>query len=510
MLFNSYLYILLFVPVTAAVYYAAASLRDRRIAILWLVLASLFYYGWWNPVYLLLIIGSSLFNFALGGLLARKLSASARLVLLVAGVLVNLLLLGYFKYAGFFVDNANFVLGTDFAIAPIVLPLAISFFTFQQISFLMDAYRGETKDYSFIHYLLFVTFFPQLIAGPIVHHKEMMPQFDRPAAGALQRTDIEIGLSIFAAGLFKKVVLADTFAAFSNPVFQAVDAGGSLSMLEYWLGSTAFALQLYFDFSGYSDMAIGSERLFGIRLPINFYSPYKAMNTPQLWRRWHMTLTRFATTYIFMPMTIKYGRKAILKGAGEQYRFWTSVAFPTMVTFGAVGIWHGAGWNFAIWGLLQGLCIIVHTLWQQFRRQLLGHNLADTTLAGRVAGRVLTMACAIYSLVFFKAATTAGAMQMARGMLGLDGIDLGITLLNAKLLAVYLAGGFAIVYLLPNTQQFFGNYEPSLEPPRKETLRGLETLKWSPNAIWAVVFAAVFVVGLMNISKANEFIYFQF
>lgn len=510
MIFNSYIYILLFLPIVAVTYYIAASQLSRKLSIMWLVLASLFYYGWWDPIYLVLIIGSSVFNFGLGAALSGGLAKSRKLPLLIAGISANLILLAYFKYASFLLENVNFVLGTHIEIAPIILPLALSFFTFQQIAFLMDAFRGRTKDYSFIHYLLFVTFFPQLIAGPIVHHQEMMPQFDRDEAYSPSRRNIELGLSIFSVGLFKKVVLADNIAIFSNPVFEAVDAGISLSMLEYWLGTAAYALQLYFDFSGYSDMAIGSALLFGIKLPINFYSPYKAENMAIMWRRWHMTLTRLATVYIFIPMTVSRGRKAIQSNASEQGKFWSSVAFPLIITFLAVGIWHGSGWNFVIWGLMQGVFIIVNNLWQQFRRHVLRQDLNDTSLIGRIAARGLTIMCTIFSLVFFKAATTSGALVMAQAMLGLEGLDLDITLINPQLLAIYLAGGFAIIYLLPNTQQFFSNYDPSLEPQRNELLWGLEKVKWSPSWYWAIYCSGLFVAAFLNISKASEFIYFQF
>ena len=510
MLFNSYIYILIFLPLAAVTFYMAGSRLHRKLSIAWLVIASLFFYGWWNPAYLWLIIGSAVFNFFLGGLLSDRVTKSWKLPLLLAGISVNLSLLGYFKYANFFIDNVNFVFGADIELAQIFLPLAISFFTFQQISFLIDSYRGEIKDYNFIHYMLFVTFFPQLIAGPIVHHAEMMPQFDRDETYKPHLGNIEVGLSIFAIGLFKKVILADYFATYSSPIFDAVDSGMALSMLECWLGAAAFSLQLYFDFSGYSDMAIGSARLFGIKLPINFYSPFKAENTSQLWRRWHMTLTRFATAYIFMPMTISRGRRAIKNNANEQVKFWSSVAYPLMVTFLIIGVWHGAGWNFVIFGILQGVFIITNSLWQQFRRNALNQNLYETTVAGRIFARGITTTCAIYSLVFFKAATTTGAMMMASGMLGLDGISLETPLIDAESFVLYGTGAFAIIYLLPNTQQLFVDYEPSLEPPRKEDRRWLEKLKWEPNWQWATICSAMFIAAFVNMSKVSEFIYFQF
>jgi len=511
MLFNSYIYILVFLPLVATTYYVAGARLHRKLSIAWLVVASLFFYGWWNPVYLSLIIGSAVFNFAVGGRLGGSSSKQARLTLLIAAITLNLSLLGYFKYANFFIDNINLVFGTEVALGSIFLPLAISFFTFQQISFLIDSYRGQIKDFSFIHYMLFVTFFPQLIAGPIVHHAEMMPQFDKDETYKLRLRNIELGVSIFAIGLFKKVVIADHFSAYARPIFDAVDGGVTLTMLDYWLGAMAFCLQLYFDFSGYSDMAIGSARLFGIKLPINFYSPYKALNVAQLWRRWHMTLTRFVTAYVFMPMMLKRRKQAIQTNASEQQVFWATVAYPTVVTFLLIGVWHGAGWNFAIFGLLQGIFIVVNNLWQRFRKNTLKQNLHETTLIGRAASRGLTVMVATYSMVFFKAATTSGAMMMAGGMLGLDGFSLDSSVIDARSLLLYAAGGFSIIFLLPNTQQLFVDYEPSLEPLRPNEARwGLEKLKWKPSGRWAIYCSGLFITALLNMSKVSEFIYFQF
>jgi len=511
-LFNSYIFVLLFMPVVVAGYFLAGSRMQRQLSIAWLVAASLFFYAWWNPIYLVLIVGSALFNFAIGRQLGQRAESGARyaLPLLVTGITTNLLLLGYFKYANFFVDNVNALTGSSFELAPIFLPLAISFFTFQQISYLVDAYKQETRDYNFLHYMLFVTFFPQLIAGPIVHHSEMMPQFDDDETYKLKRRNIELGLSIFSVGLFKKVILADNIALFSTPVFQAADAGATLSMAESWFGATAFGLQVYFDFSGYSDMAIGAARIFGVKLPINFYSPYKALNIPELWRRWHMTLTRLITAYIYMPLSINQARRAIVGGAGETRVFWQSVAYPAMVTFVLVGLWHGAGWNYVIFGAFQGVFMIANNLWRDFRKQRLGHKLKESTLAGRVAARGLTAACFIFSLTYFKAATTTGAVTMTSAMLGFDGIALNTDYISAKDFVLYATLYFAIIFLLPNTQQLFGKFEPSLEPEHREPLTWLESIRWKPDVIWALVCAAMFVAALLSMSKVSEFIYFQF
>lgn len=512
MLFNSYIYILIFLPVVAVTYFVAGSHLHRKLSIAWLVIASLFFYGWWNPLYLPLIIGSALFNFYAGAAIRRGRTAKSAhtLPLMILGIAANLLLLGYFKYFNFFIDNINGLFNSDIDIAPIFLPLAISFFTFQQISYLVDAYSRGTKDYNFIHYMLFVTFFPQLIAGPIVHHADMMTQFDRDDTYQPRWRNIELGLSIFSIGLFKKIILADNISHFSTPIFDAAAAGASLSMFESWLGAIAFGLQIYFDFSGYTDMAIGSARIFGIKLPINFYSPYKSLNISEFWRRWHMTLTQFITAYVYTPLSMARTRKALAANAGEQVIFWQAVAYPAMVTFVLAGIWHGAGWNFVIFGALQGIMMIINNLWRQFRKSILKQRLKETTLAGRLFARGLTSVCFIFTLIFFKASTTAGAMTMAESMLGLGELSITTSLISGKTFLAYAGVYFTIIFLLPNTQQLFIQYEPSLEPQRKERLWGLEKLAWTPNWQWAVACSSMFGLALMNMNKASEFIYFQF
>ncbi|RMH23826.1 MAG: MBOAT family protein, partial [Planctomycetota bacterium] len=302
MLFNSYIFIFAFLPATLILYVIASRVHVRA-AIATLVVASLFYYGWWAPRYVFLILFSILFNYALGFLLAsedRPRRAKKRVLAL--GVAVNLGLLAYFKYAMFIADNLSALLDTPINIGTIVLPLAISFFTFQQIAYLVDAFRGLTREYSFVDYCLFVTFFPQLIAGPIVHHGEMLPQFADRRTARPSADNLTIGLSIFAAGLFKKVVIADGVSVTANKVFDAAAAGGSVTFVDAWAGALAYTMQLYFDFSGYSDMAIGLGRMFGIRLPVNFDSPYKARSIVDFWRRWHITLSRFLRDYLYIPL----------------------------------------------------------------------------------------------------------------------------------------------------------------------------------------------------------------
>ena len=512
MLFDSYIFILIFLPIVAAIFFLGSARFQRKLSIAWLVLASLFFYAWWNPIYLPLMIGSILFNFyvALALRKAKKHYAAHSLPLLIIGIVGNLLLLGYFKYFNFFIDNLNLVLNTDLYVAPIILPLAISFFTFTQITYLVDAYSYDTEDYDLVHYMLFVTFFPHLLAGPIIHHAEIMPQFDRDETYRLNRRNIQLGLSIFAIGLFKKTILADNIFAFSNPFFLAADAGNSLSTYEAWEGAIAFSLRVYFDFSAYTDMAIGSARLFGIKLPINFYSPFKSLNTAEFWRRWHMSLTRLITEYIYSPISISMARKAIAANSGAQVVFWKSIAYPLVVTFVIVGVWHGAGWNFAIYGALQGVMIIVNNLWRQFRKNVLKHDLQHTTLAGRILSRGLTSACFIFTLVFFRAGTTDGALTMAATMLGLNenGLTTGPFFSGNFLLFAVLY--FAIIFFLPNTQQFFAEHEPSLEPKRKEKLWGLEKMAWAPTRPWAIICSVLFALGLLNLGTEIEFVYLQF
>ncbi|ESU34197.1 hypothetical protein G3A_02245 [Bacillus sp. 17376] len=289
---------LLFLPVVWAVYMLLSRGAFLQLGVYWLVFSSLFFYSWWNPVYLLLIIISMVVNYSLGWMLGRTSSRSAGKLLLTLGVALNLAALGYFKYYDFFITNINFLFESQFPLMHLALPLAISFFTFQQIAYIVDAYRKETTEYSFLKYALFVSFFPQLIAGPIVHHKEMMVQVSNENRG-LNFENIAKGLFVFGVGLFKKVVLADHFAVWASAGF---DQTVELSFLEAWITLLSYTLQLYFDFSGYTDMAIGAALLFNIKLPLNFNSPYKAINIQDFWKRWHMTLTRFLTQYLYIPL----------------------------------------------------------------------------------------------------------------------------------------------------------------------------------------------------------------
>ena len=414
MLFNSFEFVFLFLPITLGVFFVLGrngKYVRRQIPVLWLVVASLFFYGWWKPLNLPLIIISILVNYSLGYLLSNKVQEKiAKKGILFIGIIFNLGLIGYFKYANFFVYNINQITATEISLPPIVLPLAISFFTFQQIAYLVDAYQGETKEYSLIKYILFVAFFPQLIAGPIVHHKEVLPQFEQRSTYHFNSQTLAIGLTIFVAGLFKKVIFADRIAEYSNLAFGAASQGINLTFSEAWVGALAYTLQLYFDFSGYSDMAIGAAYMFVIRLPLNFNSPYKAVSIVDFWRRWHITLSHFLRDYLYIPL-----------GGNRQgeIRRYTNL----LITMLLGGLWHGAGWTFIFWGGLHGIYLVVNHLYRSLRKSL-GHNLRNDGWLLRSIGWLVTFVAVVISWVFFRAESFHTATSILSSMFGFNDIQL--------------------------------------------------------------------------------------
>ena len=347
MLFNSFVFIFVFLPLTLAGFFLLGRFRPG-LAAAWLTAASLVFYGWWNPLYVGLLVLSICFNYACGVAIARATAGNDKRRsqrMLIFAVAANLGVLAYYKYANFFLASINPVSGTALSLGEIVLPLGISFFTFTQIAFLADAYYGKVREYSFVHYGLFVTYFPHLIAGPVLHHAEMMPQFAQPATYRFSFENAAVGITIFVIGLFKKVMLADEIGVYAKPVFDTAATGVELTALEAWCGALAYTLQLYFDFSGYSDMAIGLSRLFGVVLPLNFHSPYKAVNIIAFWRRWHMTLSRFLRDYLYIPLG---GNR---RGVARRYA-------ALLITMVLGGLWHGAGWTFVLWGTLHGVYLV--------------------------------------------------------------------------------------------------------------------------------------------------------
>ncbi|HXV32268.1 MAG TPA: MBOAT family O-acyltransferase, partial [Sinorhizobium sp.] len=363
MLFNSVPFIWVFLPITLAVCFLLSARVSMRAATAWLAFASIVFYGYWRIEDVPVLLGSIGVNYMIGRSLQRR---SSRPVL-IFGIAANLLLLGYFKYLIFLTVTANAALGDPFAVPRIVLPLGISFYTFQQIAYLVDSHGGAVDRRNPLDYFFFVSFFPQLIAGPIVHHKEIMPQLRTSGALRPHLDHLAIGLTIFAIGLVKKVVIADRIAPLADGPFDAAAAGTALSMLEAGAAAVFFALQIYFDFSGYSDMAIGLARMVGIRLPVNFASPYKAANIIDFWSRWHVTLTRFLTAYVYNPLAVRatrrraeQGKPLLRRGKAEPAAFLAQLAVPALATMLLSGVWHGAGFQFVLWGALHGIYIVIN------------------------------------------------------------------------------------------------------------------------------------------------------
>ncbi|MCX7140162.1 MAG: MBOAT family protein [Proteobacteria bacterium] len=493
MLFNSYEFLFAFLPATLALYFLLGK-RSATAAIGFLALASLFFYGWWNPRYLLLLCGSVMFNYLVGRRLAQNPArAKGDQAALWLGIAGNLAVLGAFKYAGFFALNANALAGLALPVPHIVLPLGISFFTFTQIAYLVDAYRKEVREYRFVHYGLFVTFFPHLLAGPVLHHAEVMPQFAHARSLRFDAENFAVGLTIFAIGLFKKVVLADGIAEFATPVFDAAGHGATLTFLAAWGGALSYTFQLYFDFSGYSDMAIGLARLFGIVFPANFNSPYKATSIIDFWRRWHMTLSRFLRDYLYIPL-----------GGGHCHPLRRHANL--MITMLLGGLWHGAGWTFVIWGGLHGLYLVVNHAWRAV------HGRWPPTLPpalARVLAQLLTFVAVVVAWVFFRADSLAAAQAMLEGMAGMHGITkadpyyYGMPELKGLLLMFVIAWG------LPNAQQLLHRYRPVIATYADEILAP-GRLSWRPSAAWALLTSALLIAAAVNLTHVSEFLYYQF
>ena len=443
-------------------------------------------------------------------------------MILTLGIATKLLLLGYYKYTNFFLDTLNQSVGTGFNLRTIFLPLAISFFTFQQITYLVGAFKGETREHNFIHYCLFVTFFPQLIAGPIVHHREMLPQFARDAVYRLNRRHLSVGITMFVIGLFKKVVLADHIALYASPAFAAVEEGVTLSLLEAWRGALSYSFQLYFDFSGYSDMAIGLARMFGIRLILNSNSPYKAANIIDFWQRWHISLSRFLRNYLYTPLM------------GQLYVWMRPLTriFPThktglvtcltymamMITMVLGGLWHGAGWTFVIWGGLHGIYLVMNYIWIALRPHR-GMDANRGIHPGRRFSQALTFLVVVVAWVFFRAESLPSAQSMLLSMFGMIGAGSGMDGINANNLVGSWQDGIPIlalcsllVWFAPSTQQIMCRYMRNPEIyPQLENDTDRHAVRWRPTLGWALVvgFMAVYALNTM-LGTVSEFLYFQF
>jgi alginate O-acetyltransferase complex protein AlgI len=510
MLFNSIEFLFFYLPVVLLVFLYLRRLGSCRLLMAWLVLVSLFFYAWWNPVYLLLLLFSAGVNYSIGLMLV---SSSRSRAWLAAGVLFNLGLLAYFKYAGFFLENLNTAFELGWNVQHIILPLAISFYTFQQITYLVDTRKGLTEAHGFLEYCLFVSFFPQLIAGPIVHHSEMFAQFKLLAQRRDTSKDLAIGGSILVIGLFKKVVIADSFALLASPVFTLASAQGELSMIDALTGTFAYAFQLYFDFSGYSDMAIGLACLFGLRLPVNFFSPYRAQNISDFWRMWHATLSRFLRDYVYMPLG------GFICSPRRQ-------RFNLFMTMFVGGVWHGAGWTFVMYGICHGAYVVLHQLW---RIRVSGPLDLLQSNAYKAAAQAFTFVVVVLTLVLFRSDSVQTAGNMYVHLFGLDGWAFSpqllvqfersnlfriVEIMAPALSAVSLVCGLLVLallacWVLPSTYQLFERYEVTISQPACGR-QAVWDLRWNPDRRWAVFVACLALAACLNLSQVSEFLYFQF
>lgn len=518
MLFNSIVFIFGYLPAVLIGYYLIAASPLRPLRMWFLGAASLFFYGYWAPKYVLLLLFSMTVNYLVAMVIRRFEGRDRiRLASAVFGLVFNLGLLFYFKYFNFFIDNVNLVTGLDIQIAKIVLPLAISFFTFQKIAFLFDLYRGRIQLGSIGDYVAFVLFFPQLIAGPIVHYSELEPQLKAPPRLSAATRNILIGLTIFAIGLFKKTVLADTFALYASPVFNASADGVSPTFVGGWMAAVTYTLQIYFDFSGYSDMAIGLARMFGVLLPLNFHSPLRATNIADLWRRWHMTLSRFVQSYIFQPIQVPLARFAAEHTKSRLGNFGVAVAVPTFLSMVIIGVWHGAGWNFLIFGALHGGYMCLNELWTFLRRKKRKKGAVRPAYQTAFA-HFLTVLSFVVASVPFRAKDVAVTMDLYGAMFPLAGLRThGFDWVAAAPFGVAgvlaaLAVGWSIIAFLPNTQQFMSRITPALEwekwgkvdPP---TLK----MAWKPTLGFIALTSVFLFLGVAFIMRGTtEFIYFNF
>lgn len=489
MLFNSFQFLFLFLPATLL---GALLLErwSRKAFIVWLIGASVVFYGAWNPRFLWILCLSLVLNYAIALLMERS-AGNARRIWLVIGLVWNLGLLGYFKYTNFLGTTIEELTGHDPGWPEVILPIGISFFTFQKIAFIIDSYRGQTASLrSFGRFALFVLFFPQLIAGPIVHHSEFIPQLDRRRGD--RTSDISIGLVVLVLGLIKKLYIADTLALPANVVFNAAAAHGHPGMADAWTGALAYSAQIYFDFSAYSDMAIGLGRMFGFDLPINFTSPYKAASIVDFWRRWHITLSRFLRDYLYIPLG---GNRR-----GENRR-----RFNLLATMVLGGLWHGAGWSFVLWGFLHGIYLLIA---HAFSALPAGRRMGKSAW-WPLAARVLTFLAVVIAWVPFRAADMGTTFRMWQGMFGWAGAG-GMELLRTAHL-VPVAGAFAIAFLAPNIYEIFAWERLGLPSPGYPATKAKPLLwKWRWTPVYGVATGIVFAAAVLKLNDVSPFIYFRF
>jgi alginate O-acetyltransferase complex protein AlgI len=536
MLFNSPVFIFLFLPLTAGLFYVLAN-RSLARALALLIVASLLFYGWWRPLNVLLIAPSIAINYLIAQALIARGEEQTRTSTLLFwfGIAFNICFLAYFKYTNFLATLSNDVTGTHFAMQKIILPLGVSFITFQKIALLIDARAGRVARVGLRDYVLFVLFFPPLISGPIVHFRELMPQFAK-LDGKLHWEDISVGGTLFFFGLAKKMLIADPIAIHIDPIWNAAAAGRPPTLIEAWAGALGYMVQLYFDFSGYSDMAIGLARLFGIKLPHNFNSPLRAMSVIDYWARWHVTLTRFLTAYLYSPMALALTRARLARGkqamAGRKTRrttFAALVAFPTITTMFVSGVWHGAGYQFVVFGVLHGLALVVNHAWRTWKPK---------PVKGQPEPRwwpflawLLAIGFVVLVEVFFRADSVPTALRMFEGMFGGQGIavpqalrhlaapmlaPIGVTVgssgqgaLDFLQMIAWILAAWAIALAMPNTHEMLVEHEPALDFQPVANRRKIE-LRWAPTRGWAFIVAVIALLSLMSFGQVSAFLYWQF
>ncbi len=464
MLFNSFEFILVFLPIVFSGYFLLTRFNQYTAAKLWLLIASFIFYSWFNVSYVVLLASSIAFNFVVAKLIVRAATVSVRKLWLSIGIVINVGLLGYYKYADFFISNINAVSGSDFNLLHIILPVGISFFTFQQIAYLVDTYKNESDNYDLLNYSVFVSFFPQILSGPISHHKEMIAQFKDTALSKLNTDNIARGIFIFNMGLAKKIVIADTFGKVANNGYANSEL---LGLLDSWITSFSYSVQLYFDFSGYTDMAIGVALLFNIRLPENFWSPHKSVSIQEFYRRWHITLSRFMRNYIYIPL-------------GGNRRGEVGTYFNLCVTFVIGGLWHGASWTFVFWGALNGIGLVVHRLYRNLKI-----NTPD------VIAIAITFVFVMIARVFFRASDWSMAMDVLKGMAGLQEGASSFKLLTSYYDAPFWLAGIVLLFGL-NSTQIGERFTPSVK------------------YLMLLVFMILLNLMFMNSAIKQDFLYFDF
>jgi alginate O-acetyltransferase complex protein AlgI len=529
MLFNSHEFLLVFLPATLLGFYLLGR-GSRQAAILWLILASLIFYGWWRPLNILIIGPSIIVNYLLASFLLRLSQRGDQpglsRVLLLLGIVFNLIFLGFFKYTDFLYGTINDVFGAQLILMHVILPLGISFITFQKIAFLIDVQAGRVNAFTFREYCTFVLFFPQLIAGPIVHYREMMPQF-AAATCRFDKENFAVGMTLLFFGLFKKGVLADNIAPLVTPIYQHSAAGGHTPLILAWIAAVGFTLQIYFDFSGYTDMALGLGRFFGIKLPPNFNSPLKTSSIIDFWLNWHMTLTRFLTAYLYNPLVLSMTRRRAAKGRpGFGGRnppigsFLSLLMAPLIATMFISGLWHGAGYGFILWGLIHGVYLTVNHGWRVY----VGHRWRDRAQYQRFMkpiGFVLTFLAVTTAMIFFRATTVSSAVDLVKGLIGLNGVALphGAAAIAATYgtdigkATMWVALLLFITLVCPNTLQILAPYEPALGVKAASTAPIIGRLRipaWGPSLPWAVAVSAVAGIAVFSLGGPSEFLYWQF